>query len=337
MRALALVGSYLLPESSAGDTGHSIAGLSGAWYDDASRVLFVASDLRDRPALLMMDVEVAPVVRLVPRGFTRVERAVAQRTLDLEGVAPARNGHLFLTSEGEEINPDRPSPGIFEYDRDGRFVRRLALPSAYWGMRSNLGLEGLSMSPDGRWLYAATESALRQDGPLASVDAGAVTRILAYDVVSGGATREFAYRTEPVPRLSGTAQARGDNGISEILAIAPDELLVLERSYVEETGPGARSVNTIRIYHVRLTPAAEITGRWSLAADAPKAVLKKTLVLDLATVAPQFVDRLRNLENFEAMTFGPLLPDGRRTLLLISDDNASDQQVTALVVLAISQ
>jgi len=54
----------------------------------------------------------------------------------------------------------------------------------------------------------------------------------------------------------------------------------------------------------------------------------------LATVASKLNPRLKNLENFEAMTFGPTLPDGRRTLLLISDNNSSDKQVTALVVLA---
>jgi hypothetical protein len=34
------------------------------------------------------------------------------------------------------------------------------------------------------------------------------------------------------------------------------------------------------------------------------------------------------------MTFGPRLPDGSMSLMLISDDNFSDRQVTAVVVLA---
>jgi hypothetical protein len=36
------------------------------------------------------------------------------------------------------------------------------------------------------------------------------------------------------------------------------------------------------------------------------------------------------------MALGPSLPDGRRTLLLISDKNRSASQVTAIVVLAVS-
>ena len=34
------------------------------------------------------------------------------------------------------------------------------------------------------------------------------------------------------------------------------------------------------------------------------------------------------LDNVEGMTFGPDLPDGRRTLVLVSDDNFSETQVT---------
>jgi len=54
----------------------------------------------------------------------------------------------------------------------------------------------------------------------------------------------------------------------------------------------------------------------------------------MAALGPALPPRLANLENFEAMTFGPPLADGRRTLLLLSDNNCSDTQVTALVVLA---
>jgi hypothetical protein len=42
------------------------------------------------------------------------------------------------------------------------------------------------------------------------------------------------------------------------------------------------------------------------------------------------------LDNFEAMTLGPALSDGRRALILASDDNSSDIQTTRLVVLAVS-
>ena len=41
------------------------------------------------------------------------------------------------------------------------------------------------------------------------------------------------------------------------------------------------------------------------------------------------------IDNLEGMTFGPDLPDGRRTLVVVSDNNFSPGQFTQLVVLAL--
>jgi hypothetical protein len=38
------------------------------------------------------------------------------------------------------------------------------------------------------------------------------------------------------------------------------------------------------------------------------------------------------LDNLEGMTLGPQLPDGTRSLLLVSDDNFSDLQVTQFLL-----
>ena len=41
------------------------------------------------------------------------------------------------------------------------------------------------------------------------------------------------------------------------------------------------------------------------------------------------------LDNYEAMSFGPRLPGGGRSLLLVSDDNFNDAQVTRAVALGV--
>ena len=46
---------------------------------------------------------------------------------------------------------------------------------------------------------------------------------------------------------------------------------------------------------------------------------------------------LTNLDNFEALAFGPSLPDGRRTLLVMSDDNFRATQNTVFVWLGIEE
>ena len=318
-----------------------VGGLSGAYYDPGEARLYAVSDDRERPRLLVFDVEVAPAVRLRARRVVPLQLPHEdRRTLDAEGVAPAPGGRLFVSSEGDAADPAAPAAGIHEYRRDGRFVRSLPLPRTWLGdgrragMRANGSIEALSVSPSGSRLFAAAESSLRQDGPEASFDGGALVRLLVYDLKDAGPPREFAYRTDPMPRPDDYENPAGDGGVSEVLALGETGLLVLERIFVRERAlVSPRAANTIRIYRTALDPAAEVTGRASLADGPPPAVLAKTLVLDLAEVAAELSEPLDRLENFEAMTFGPRLPDGSPTLLLLSDDNFSSRQVTALVVL----
>ena len=39
-----------------------------------------------------------------------------------------------------------------------------------------------------------------------------------------------------------------------------------------------------------------------------------------------------DLDNLEGLAFGPKLPDGSQTLLLVSDDNFSDLQITQFLL-----
>jgi len=41
------------------------------------------------------------------------------------------------------------------------------------------------------------------------------------------------------------------------------------------------------------------------------------------------------IDNIEGMTFGPELPDGRQTLVIVSDNNFSPGQFTQFIVLAV--
>jgi len=338
-----VVGDAIVPRDGGRDGRADIGGISGAFYDAGRQQLVAVSDDRTRPRLLRFNLRVAPVVEVAPAGVVQLQPPhQGRRTFDLEGIAPGRADHVYVSSEGDPRDAAEPAPGIYEYRRDGAFVRSMPLPRVYLGsggdtgMRANGALEGLSASPDGRRLFAAIESSLRQDGPEADFDRGATTRILVYDLRgSPGRPREYAYRTEPLQRPVFN-EPTGDTGVSEILALSGAELLVLERGFVRETAAvgNARTANTIRIFRVRLDDAAEVTGRESLVESPPTAVLRKELVLDAANIAAELSAPLRALENFEAMALGPRLPDGRATLLVLSDDNFNAHQVSAVVVLA---
>jgi 3-phytase len=342
---LVVVGDLVLPALNArGKPRVDVGGLSGAFYDSTRNRLYAVADDRQRPRVLGFDVTLEPTVSLVPRELVDLQPPPGNgRTLDAEGLAPGTHESWFVSSEGDPVAGTQPVAGIHEYTHRGAFIRSLPLPAAYHsaggpspaGMRLNLSLEALSASPDGRWLFAGMESSLLQDGPAANVDRGAVVRLLAYDLRNLAAPpREYAYLTDAMPRPSGWTPSDGDAGVVDLLALSATDLLVLERGYVvEDQTPTARRENTIRIYRVTLDRAAEITGRASLATRSSTAVLTKRLALDLATVGPELTARLQSLENFEAMTFGPRLRDGSPTVLLLSDDNFSPSQVTALVAL----
>ena len=55
----------------------------------------------------------------------------------------------------------------------------------------------------------------------------------------------------------------------------------------------------------------------------------KTLLADFsAFTGPGTGPRLKQLDNTEGMSWGPVLPNGRRSLMFISDDNFSARQIS---------
>ena len=58
---------------------------------------------------------------------------------------------------------------------------------------------------------------------------------------------------------------------------------------------------------------------------------RKTLLLDLSTLAPKLSPALAHLENFEGLAFGPVV-GGMRTLLVMSDDNFRQTQKTSFLL-----
>lgn len=235
---------------------------------------------------------------------------------DGEGMA-AEDGEVLISSETE--------PSIRRFSRDGRFLEELPVPSKFLvGPRgeaeANQTFESLSLTDDGRSLFTAVEGPLAPDGETA--DGEARIRILRYEKGESGfePQEEYFYLAEP-----------GGQGVADIVALAPDGLLVLERGFVEGEG------NTVRVFLASLDGAEDISGERGLAGHRP---VEKDLLFDLADCPPSGAkspgdQRNPLLDNFEAMTLGGTLPGGEQTLLLASDDNFSEGQVTRVVALGV--
>ena len=230
-------------------------------------------------------------------------------------------GTLLWASEGDRRLGLAPS--IHECAPDGRPLRRFAMPSHFrsdgppaQGVRDNLGLEGLALTPDGQGLWAAMEAPLLQDGPVPAVgQPGGPCRFTLFDVQRGEPVQQRAYRPDPVPVAPQPASAFADNGVSEILMLDAWRMLVLERAFI--TGFG----NSLRLYLVDTRSGSDTLHQDSLSPGNHEP-MPKTLVLDFAQAG------IPRLDNTEGMTWGPRLANGRRSLVLVSDDNFNPGQIT---------
>jgi len=229
------------------------------------------------------------------------------RSLDPEGLTLTRDDTLIVTSEG--IAP-AIAPFVREFDLSGHQLRELPVPGAFipnaagtHGVRFNLGFEAAAVAPNGQFLFVGAENAVAQDGPAASVTTGSPARLLRYH--NGQVDRQYVYPTDPVVAASSGFTV---NGLVELLPLNNQFLLAMERSFSAGVG------NDIRIYRVALPGATDVNGVDDLDEVDQVTPVQKTLLLNLKGLG-------LTLDNLEGMTLGPRLPDGRQSVLLVSDNN----------------
>ncbi|SEJ98454.1 Uncharacterized conserved protein [Variovorax sp. OK212] len=236
---------------------------------------------------------------------------------------PATNT-LLWTSEGDVARGF--GPALYESARDGRFLREFTMPAMFQvdpaqrrGPRDNLSFEGVTLTPDGRFAWLGMENALIQDGPEPTTGApGGPCRFTRIDLETGQADRQIAYVPDAIPLRPLIPGSYADNGVSEILMLDADRMLVLERAYA--TGKG----NSLRLYEIDTRAASDVLAVDALAPGNHRPAAK-TPVADFAALG------LSRLDNTEGMCWGPPLPDGKRMLVVVSDDNFNPLQVTQFV------
>jgi hypothetical protein len=331
---LRLLGETTLPHKMP-FRGTTVGGLSAIDFDPASGLWVTLSDDRSelQPArfyTLRVDVregglgvDLLDVVTLrQPGGDPFPPRQSRGNVVDPEGMRLLPGGRSVLwTSEGDGTIGQPPS--LREARMDGTHVRDFAVPAMFEfssrpgvGPRNNLTFEGVALTPDARTVWVGMENALRQDGPEPGVGRpGGPCRFTAFDVASGRAVRQVAYLPDAVPHAPTVPGAPADNGVSEILMIDADRMLVLERAYMFGIG------TSLRIYAIDTREAIDTLREEPLRPGAFQPAPKR-LVADFARLG------LSRLDNTEGMCWGPRLPNGRRSLVVVSDDNFRRDQIT---------
>ena len=327
------------------DTGPPFGGISGLAPTGQPGEYYAVSD--DRVGHRLYRVRVTgegATFRVEPLEMIPLDPAEHGPRLDPEAIVVTGDGDLLISSEGRGRQVPHVPPAIAQYSPRGAFVRRLEIRDRYLadvdsertrGVRDNAGFESLALSPSGQRLYTATETALLQDGDTVTFDHGTTARLLEF--IPDGSTfvprREFAY---PLDALGIAPFTPGINvaGVVELLALSDDELLALERTFIEVAGQ-RRGINDIRLYHVSVGGSDDVSAIDSLRSAAAVTPVRKRLVLDLSALEG-LPSELTTLDNFEGLARGPTLADGSRSLLIVSDDNFNKTQRTWFLLLRIS-
>jgi 3-phytase len=319
--------------------GTTVGGLSSITYDRKRGVYYAISDdqANVRFYTLRLDVSDGSLASGDVQ-FTAVTtfkgadgQPFASGTVDPEGLVLTKAGTLVATSEG--FSNRLIDPWLREFSLQGSQLRALNVPTPFLpnaagtrGVRLNLGFESAGVPPNGRFLYSATEGALVQDGPAAGIGVRSPARLLRYNLQTGKLDRQWLYWTEPIAEPPVPPTNFAVNGIVEVLPLNNAHLLTMERSFsvgAPDTG------NTIKLFQVKVAGATNVNGADSLAGRLGSIrPVAKTLLLDLDTLGIP-------LDNVEGMTLGPKLPDGRQSLVLVSDNNFAATQFTQFLLFAI--
>lgn len=350
--SLDFLGEYELPKMTYKDT--PVGGLSALTYDRQRNKFYALSDDRSKLAparfytlgLALKNTETGDIalekINVEDVTLIRNENGepFAQGSLDPEGIALSPRGTVFISSEG--VPSQGIAPFIREFDlKTGQQRSSLQIPERYLandkkddepprGLQDNLGFESLSLelgslstaNGDPFRLFTATESSLLQDSLPPNSEQSAQIRLLHYligNIARPMVVSEHVYLLDPTPK------GAIDNGLTELVTVdTGGHFLSLERTY-SLLGANAK------IYQLATGAATDTSSIPSLKDNHSKVEpIKKKLLLDLSGLGIY-------LDNLEGMALGPKLPDGSRSLLLVSDNNFSDTQVTQFLLFRLNQ
>lgn len=317
-----------------------IGGLSGLYYDSNSRLLYAVSDDRglvNEPRLYefkisasLKEFKIEPQKAIflnvneseLSHKSTNSPAKIFSKVLDLEAISMTPWGDFLITNEGDMNKKPRVNPQIFTANASGSIMREYEVPKDFLpepsgvqkkGVQNNMAFEGLARHPNGKEWMVATEAPLIQD-PKGLVRFIQYTMPEAWILKPG---KEYRY---PLPegQMDPKTVIEFQKGVSEIQYLNDHELLVLER-LLRVTTKGAEL--QVQLFQTDL--------------DQPGSdgILSKKQLLDFQKLEPQ----IGRIGNFEGMTWGPILPDGRRSLLFVSDDNFMRDQRTQFLLFAVRE
>jgi hypothetical protein len=339
---LKLIDAYVVPHNLA-FRNTTVGGLSGIDYDSQSGLYYMICDdrssinnaryytakiyLNEKKIDSVVFVNVTTLLQPNGKPYPNSKQDPVH-TPDPEAMRfDARRKQMVWSSEGERIIKGKDTvlenPAITIMQPDGKYVDTFPLPqnlrmhTTQNGPRQNGVLEGMSFADDFKTLYVNLEEPRFEDGPRADVEEnGAWVRFYKFDVATKKNTAQYAYKLDPIAYPSTPADAFKVNGIPDILWVGDGQFIVLERSF--STG---RLPCTIKIFLADAKGATDIKNNPSLKNKPASRPVVKKLLLNMDSLGSY-------IDNVEGATFGPDLPNGHKTLILVSDNNFAAAEQT---------
>lgn len=353
VNGIAISGSTL--DRSAGtDFDRRLGMFSGLFYDPTRNEYWGVSDRGPGGGTISYETRAQRFSIDVDQNTGRISNFQIKATIKftsqgqaLNGLAPRQSNVLgrSFDPEGIAINPlngnilvsDEYGPSLVEFNRNGEEVRRFTVPANIVprntgtgvvdytspaggnnnaGRVSNRGFEGLAISPDGRYAYTTLQSAMQDEG---STGVGQYARIIKYDMATGLAVGQFAYKFETA------AQSRGN---SELVALGNDKFLVLERNN-RGIGIEATLANPDKnVYQIDLNGATDISSITVGPTTLPLGVIAVGKSLKLIDLDANTLAALGNKspEKWEGIAIGPKLNNGKYLILAGTDNDYSVTQ-----------
>lgn len=257
---------------------------------------------------------------------------IKNSALDLESILVDDDDHILLVSEGSVKNNKLPL--VFKIDQKGNFIQNFQLPknlSNIKNIKHNAAFEASSKAIDSKSFWVAMEGVLKTDGvAVKSQKRNSPIRITFFDAKTSNATKQFAYQLDPITKpLKGTINL---NGVTAILEHKKNHFLVVERTY--QNGYGAYG-NTVKIFEAIIDENSTDILAIDALTKTPYTPVHKRLLFNFDTVKNLLTAGI--VDNIEGITFGPILPNGNQSLLLVSDDNFQvyGKQLNQIVLLEI--
>jgi hypothetical protein len=254
--------------------------------------------------------------------------------LDTEGLVRLKDGTFWI---GEEYGPS-----LVHVAADGNIIERLvptglegdlsgatykvtgSLPAILMKRQLNRGIEGIALAPDESALYAIVQN------PLANPDAdaykkAAATRVLKLDLKTQQVIGEYVYTLDPAESFKNDkSDKQNDVRISELSAVGPDQLVVLERI-----------AKTTKLQAIDLSTGTNILGTdWDKVETAPS--LEQLKAADLAAKGVTPVTKKLWLDSSDFAELpekveGVAIVDGNDLVLINDDDFGIEGAKTRIV------